>query len=82
MQRDARSLPPETQAELRRLALEWTRAGRKQASVAELLGVSEKTVSRWVRHAASGAATQSRGRRPGHGALNEEASATIRAAIV
>src|SRR3954466_1596151 len=55
MARDARSLPSDAQAELRRTAVRLVDEGRSKTEVAGLLSVSRETVSRWIRaHRAGG----------------------------
>jgi transposase len=73
--RDARSLPPEAQAELRRTAVRLVAEGRSKTEVGELLGVARETVGRWVKaHGGGGDRAldaRRRGRRPGHTKLTE-----------
>jgi transposase len=73
--RDARSLPSDAQAELRRTAVRLVGEGHSQTRVGELLGVARETVGRWVKaHAQAGdqaLAPRRRGRRPGHTKLSE-----------
>jgi transposase len=68
--RDARSIPPDAQAELRRRAVVLVGDGRSKVEVAGLLGVARETVGRWIaRHEAGGAGAldpRRRGRRVGH----------------
>lgn len=45
--RDARSLTPEAQQELRQRAIEALKRGMSQQSVASLLGVRRPTVAKW-----------------------------------
>ncbi len=75
MGRDARSLPSEAQAELRRTAVRLVAEGRSKTEVGQLLGVARETVGRWVRaHAGGGERAldaRRRGRRPGHTKLTE-----------
>lgn len=49
MERDARSLPPAAQEELRRRAVTLVGGGRSQVEVAGLLAVSANAVGNWVR---------------------------------
>jgi transposase len=73
--RDARSLPSEAQAELRRTAVRLVAAGRSRTEVGELLGVARETVGRWVKaHGGGGDRAldaRRRGRPPGHTKLTE-----------
>jgi transposase len=67
--RDARSLSQSAQEELRRRGVAAVLSGRTQVEVAELLGVSPRAVSNWMRaHRGGGEqalAAGRRGRRPG-----------------
>lgn len=67
--RDARTLPPAAQEELRRRAVEAVLVGQPQGEVARLFGVSRQTVNGWVRAHREGGAraltSRKRGRRPG-----------------
>jgi transposase len=73
--RDARSLPSEAQAELRRTAVRLVGEGRSKTEVAGLLGVARETVGRWIKaHARGGDRAldaRRRGRRPGHTKLTD-----------
>ena len=73
--RDARSLPSEAQAELRRTAVRLVAEGRSKTEVAGLLGVARETVGRWVKaHGRGGDQAldaRRRGRRPGHTKLTD-----------
>jgi transposase len=73
--RDARSLPSEAQAELRRTAVRLVGEGRSRTEVAGLLSVTRETVGRWVKaHRAGGERAldaRRRGRRPGHTKLTD-----------
>lgn len=73
--RDARSLPSEAQAELRRTAVRLVGEGRSCTEVAGLLSVTRETVGRWVKaHRAGGERAldaRRRGRRPGHTKLTD-----------
>src|SRR3954451_12516315 len=75
MTRDARSLPSDAQAELRRTAVRLVGEGRSKTEVAGLLSVSRETVGRWVKaHGAGGDRAldaRRRGRRAGHTKLTE-----------
>jgi transposase len=73
--RDARSLPSEAQAELRRTAVRLVSEGRSKTEVGELLGVARETVGRWVKAHGHGGDraldARRRGRRPGHTRLTD-----------
>jgi len=73
--RDARSLPSDAQAELRRSAVRLVGEGRSQTEVAGVLGVSRETVSRWIKAHREGGEraldARRRGRRPGHTKLSQ-----------
>jgi transposase len=73
--RDARSLPSEAQAELRRTAVRLVAEGRSKTEVGRLVGVARETVGRWVKaHVRGGDRAldaRRRGRRPGHTKLSE-----------
>src|SRR3954470_16348056 len=75
MARDARSLPSDAQAELRRTAVRLVADGRSQTEVAGLLSVSRETVSRWMKAHREGGDraldVRRRGRRPGHTKLSD-----------
>ena len=75
MVRDARSLPSDAQAELRRTAVRLVDEGRSKTEVAGLLSVSRETVGRWVKaHRAGGDRAldaRRRGRRAGHTKLTD-----------
>src|SRR3954452_18816944 len=85
MARDARSLPSDAQAELRRTAVRLVDEGRSKTEVAGLLSVSRETVSRWIRaHRAGGDRALDagrRGRRPGHTKLTEAEQRKIAALV-
>ncbi|MGI8594486.1 MAG: IS630 family transposase [Solirubrobacteraceae bacterium] len=75
MARDARSLPSDVQAELRRTAVRLVGEGRSQVEVAGLLGVSRDAVGNWVvAHRRGGDRAldaRRRGRRGGHTKLTQ-----------
>src|SRR6056297_1386513 len=48
-QRDARTLTPEAQFEVRRQAVKLHKKGRKYLEIAEELGVNRNSVSEWIR---------------------------------
>lgn len=47
--RDARSLPPEAQEDIRRKAVKAVLDGRKQVDVAQIFGITRQAVSNWVK---------------------------------
>jgi len=73
--RDARSLPSDAQAELRRSAVRLVGEGRSLTEVAAVLSVSRETVGRWMKaHRAGGDRAldpRRRGRRAGHTKLSD-----------
>src|SRR4051794_26435252 len=75
MARDARSLPSDAQAELRRTAVRLVADGRSKTEVAGLLSVSRETVSRWMKAHREGGDraldVRRRGRRRGHTKLSD-----------
>ena len=85
--RDFRKLPPSTQAELRRVAVNMVRSGKSRIEVAEAVGVNRRFVGAWVRafEVAGEAALAGgrRGRRPGEQkALTPRQEALMRRLIV
>jgi transposase len=64
--RDARSLPPTAQEDIRRKAVRAVKAGRSQVEVAELFGVTRHSVGRWIantrQHGLSALKARKRGR--------------------
>lgn len=86
MARDARSLPPDAQAELRRTAVRLVDEGRSQVEVAGLLGVSRDAVGNWVAaHRRGGDRAldaRRRGRRGGHTKLTAAQQQRIAGLIV
>lgn len=85
--RDFRKLPPATQAELRRVAVNMVLSGKSRIEVAEAVGVNRRFVGEWVNaFEASGVAALDggrRGRRPGEQkALNRRQEAMVRRLIV
>ena len=87
IERDFRKLPPPTQAELRRVAVNMVRSGKSRIEVAEAIGVNRRFVGAWVRaFEASGEAAFAggrRGRRPGEQkALRPRQEALIRRLVV
>ena len=54
MERDFRTLPPATQAELRRVAVNMVRSGARRIEVAAAVGVNRRFVGEWVRAFAAG----------------------------
>lgn len=84
--RDARSLPSEAQAELRRTTVRLVGEGRSQTEVAGLLGVSRDAVGNWVAaHRRGGDRAldaRRRGRRPGHTKLTNAQQEKIARLIV
>lgn len=85
--RDFRKLPPATQAELRRVAVNMVLSGKSRIEVADAIGVNRRFVGEWVlAFEASGEAALAggrRGRRPGEQkALNRRQEAMIRRLIV
>ena len=85
MVRDARSLPSEAQAELRRTAVRLVGEGRSKTEVGGLLGVTRETVGRWVKahHAGGDRALDARrrGRRAGHTKLSDAQQRKIAALV-
>jgi transposase len=69
IERDFRKLPPASQAELRRVAVNLVLAGKSRTEVAAAVGVNRRFVGAWVRaFGQSGAVALAggrRGRRPG-----------------
>ena len=87
LDRDFRKLPPATQAELRRVAVNMVRSGKSRIEVADAMGVNRRFVGEWVRAFEAGGeaalAGGKRGRRPGEQkALSPRQEATIRRLIV
>ena len=81
MDRDARSLPPDAQAELRRRAVRLVGQGRSISEVAGLVGVARETVGHGVaRHQAGGPAALDR--RGGHTKLTDAQQQMVAALIV
>jgi transposase len=85
--RDARRLSPQAQEDLRRRAVAAVKAGFTQAAVSTMLGVSAKTVWRWVdafdRKGNQALKTGKRGRRPGEQkALAPRQEARVRRAVI
>ena len=78
MVRDARSLPPDAQAELRRSAVRLVGDGMSRTEVAGVLSVTRETVGRWVKAHRGGGdrALDARklGRRSGHTKLTSPSS--------
>lgn len=87
MVRDARRLSLQAQEDLRRRAVAAVKAGFTQAAVSTMLGVSPKTVWRWVdafdRKGNKALKAGKRGRRPGEQkALDPKQEARVRRAVV
>ncbi len=87
MVRDGRRLSPAAQEDLRRRAVAAVESGKSQAEVSTVLGVSPKTVWRWVeafrRKGNKGLQAGRRGRRPGEQkALDVRQEARVRRAVV
>ena len=87
MERDFRKLPPVTQAELRRVAVNMVRSGKSRIEAAEAVGVNRRFVGEWVHAFAqdgeAALAGGKRGRRPGEQqALSPRQEALIRRLIV
>jgi transposase len=85
--RDARRLSPQAQEDLRCRAVAAVKAGHTQAAVSTVLGVSPKTVWRWVnafdRKGNQALKAGKRGRRPGEQkALDPRQQARIRRAVL
>lgn len=85
--RDFRKLPPTTQAELRRVAVNMVLSGKSRIEVAEAVGVNRRFVGEWAKaFEASGEAALAggqRGRRAGEQkALNRRQEAMIRRLVV
>jgi len=85
--RDGRRLSPAAQEDLRRRAVAAVEAGKSQAEVSTVLGVSPKTVWRWVdafrRKGNKGLKAGRRGRRAGEQkALDPRQEARVRRAVV
>ncbi|HET8661796.1 MAG TPA: IS630 family transposase [Micromonosporaceae bacterium] len=85
--KDARRLSPQAQEDLRRRAVAAVRNGMSQAAVSTVLGVSPKTVWRWVNAFGSkgnkGLKAGRRGRRPGEQkALTPQQEAWARRAVL
>jgi transposase len=83
--RDARSLPPAAQEELRRRAVQLVDEGRSQVEVAHLLGVTRQAVGKWLRARRGGGdqalAARRRGRRSGHTKLTDAQQQQIAALV-
>ena len=87
IERDFRKLPPSTQAELRRVAVNMVLSGTSRIEVAKAVGVNRRFVGEWVRaYETTGdvaLAGGRRGRRPGEQkALSSHQEAVIRRLIV
>jgi transposase len=87
VRRDACRISLAVQEDLRRRAVAAVRAGHSQAAVSTMLGVSAKTVWRWVdavrRHGSGGLKAGRRGRRPGEQkALDSKQEARLRRAVL
>ena len=87
IERDFRKLPPSTQAELRRVAVNMVLSGTSRIEVAKAVGVNRRFVGEWVRAYETGGdvalAGGRRGRRPGEQkALSSHQEAVIRRLIV
>jgi transposase len=87
LRRDARRLSLGAQEDLRRRAVAAVQAGHSQAGVATVLGVSAKTVWRWVdavrRNGSGGLKAAKRGRRPGEQkALDAKQETRLRRAVL
>ena len=87
IERDFRTLPPATQTELRRVAVNMVRSGTRRIEVAAAVGVNRRFVGEWVRAFEAGGeaalAGGRRGRRPGEQkALSPRQEAMIRRLIV
>jgi len=86
VKRDARSIAPDAQAELRRSAVRLVGEGASMTEVAGVLSVARETVGRWVaRHEAGGAGAlepRRRGRRAGHTKLSQARQEKIAGLIV
>ena len=83
--RDARSLPPIAQEDLRQKALKAILDGRKQVEAAKILGVTRQTVGRWVKKFREGgekALKAKRRGRPKGGALLPWQAAQIARTVV
>lgn len=85
--RDARRLSPQAQEDLRRRAVAAVKNGMSQAGVSTVLGVSPKTVWRWVNafdgKGNKGLKAGRRGRRPGEQkALTAQQEAWVRRAVL
>jgi transposase len=85
--RDARRLSPQAQEGLRRRAVAAVKSGYTQAAVSNVLGVSPKTVWRWVnafdRKGNQALKADKRGRCPGEQkALGPKQEARVRRAVV
>ena len=85
--RDARRLSPQAQEDLRRRAMAAVKNGMSQAAVSTVLGVSPKTVWRWVSafdgKGNKGLRAGRRGRRPGEQkALAAQQEAWVRRAVL
>jgi len=63
--KDARSLPPVAQADLRRKAVAAVREGKTQVEVARLFGVTRQSVAKWVQTHDAGGATALKPKRRG-----------------
>jgi transposase len=87
MARDARRLSPQAQEDLRRRAVAAVKNGFTQAAVSTTLGVSPKTVWRWVnafdRKGSKALKAGKRGRRPGEQkALTPKQETRLRRAVI
>ena len=84
---DFRKLPPATQAELRRVAVNMVLSGKSRVEVADAIGVNRRFVGEWVQAFEASGATAlvggKRGRRPGEQkALSPRQATTIRRLVV
>jgi transposase len=87
IERDFRKLPPSTQAELRRVAVNLVLSGKSRIAAAAAIGVNRRFVGEWMKayETAGDSALNGgrRGRRPGEQkALNTRQEAMIRRLIV
>jgi transposase len=63
--KDARSLPPEAQEDLRRKVIRCILSGKKQVEAAELFGITRQAIGKWLRAYRQGGAKAIKAKRQG-----------------